>query len=116
MIGGIGAAILAAFGGTRRFRAAMSWHSSCARRISGRERKRSAGSPAENPFRGLGIGRPLANNFSTDFGKPPVTDASRFFASARRPAFYAALPGQHHCPDGPEAATAYAAALIALGA
>ena len=42
--------------------------------------------------------------------------ARAYFVAARQGRFFAALPGQHHCPEGPDCAAALGAALMAVGA
>lgn len=49
-------------------------------------------------------------------GLVTVDHARAYFQAARNAVFFGALPGQHHCPTGPAAATMLAAALVAVGA
>ncbi|SEA61429.1 dienelactone hydrolase family protein [Rubrimonas cliftonensis] len=49
-------------------------------------------------------------------GLTPPQDARAFFAAAAAPRFFAALPGLHHCPEGPDVDRALDVALAALGA
>jgi pimeloyl-ACP methyl ester carboxylesterase len=49
-------------------------------------------------------------------GITPPRFARAYFAAAQGACFYSALPGQHHCPEGPLYDRALAAALDAVGA
>ena len=49
-------------------------------------------------------------------GIVPLSHARAYFAAARDARFFAAVPAQHHCPEGPDYATMLAAALTALKA
>jgi pimeloyl-ACP methyl ester carboxylesterase len=62
------------------------------------------------------IARPLAVVTGALDGITPTRFARAYFAAAPGACFYTALPGQHHCPDGPPYDRALAAALEAMGA
>lgn len=57
---------------------------------------------------------PVAVVTGREDGITPVKDARRYFDAAPRACFFAALPGQHHCPAGPSYVRALDAALDAL--
>jgi pimeloyl-ACP methyl ester carboxylesterase len=59
---------------------------------------------------------PVAVVTGREDGITPVAAARAYFTAAPAAAFYSALPGEHHCPQGPLYTTALAAALDALGA
>jgi pimeloyl-ACP methyl ester carboxylesterase len=59
---------------------------------------------------------PVAVVTGREDGITPVAAARAYFAAAPAAVFYSALPGQHHCPEGPLYTAALAAALDALGA
>lgn len=59
---------------------------------------------------------PLAVVTGAADGLVPLKDARAYFAAAPNARFFAALPGQHHCPAGPACGDMLSAALAALGA
>lgn len=59
---------------------------------------------------------PVAVVTGAEDGLTPPKDARAYLAAASAGCFFAALPGQHHCPTGPAVARALAAALDAVAA
>ncbi|WP_089232514.1 alpha/beta hydrolase [Tropicimonas sediminicola] len=59
---------------------------------------------------------PLAVVTGAEDGLVPLKDARAYFAAAANARFFAAVPGQHHCPVGPDVGEALTAALSALEA
>lgn len=59
---------------------------------------------------------PVAVVTGSEDGLVTIDHARAYFQAARNAAFFAALPGQHHCPVGPACAAMLAAALAAVGA
>ena len=59
---------------------------------------------------------PVAVVTGAEDGLTPPKAARAYLAAAPAGCFFAALPGQHHCPTGPIVARALAAALDAVGA
>ena len=59
---------------------------------------------------------PVAVVTGAEDGLTPPKAARAYLAAASAGCFFAALPGQHHCPTGPIVARALAAALDAVGA
>ncbi|MBS0573235.1 MAG: hypothetical protein JSS08_08295 [Proteobacteria bacterium] len=59
---------------------------------------------------------PVAVVTGREDGLVTIDHARAYFQAARNGAFFAALPGQHHCPAGPACAVMLAAALAAVGA
>ena len=57
---------------------------------------------------------PVAVITGAEDGLVTLDHARAWFAAAPGARFFAALPGQHHCPEGPACATALAAALDVL--
>lgn len=63
-----------------------------------------------------GLAAPVAVITGAEDGLTPPRAARAYFGAAREGRFYSVLPGQHHCPEGPEYTRALIAALDALGA
>jgi fermentation-respiration switch protein FrsA (DUF1100 family) len=59
---------------------------------------------------------PLAVVSGTLDGIVPLSVARAYFAAASEACFFAALPGHHHCPAGPDVDLMLSAALRALDA
>lgn len=59
---------------------------------------------------------PLAVVTGAEDGLVPLKDARAYFNAAPNARFFAALPGEHHCPASEACALTLAAALAALGA
>lgn len=59
---------------------------------------------------------PLAVIVGAEDGLTPPADARAFFDAAPGGCFFAALPGRHHVPEGPDFQRALEAALDAVGA
>ncbi len=59
---------------------------------------------------------PLAVVTGAEDGIVPLEHARTYFTSAKNGRFFAALPGEHHCPSGDACAAVLAAALTALEA
>ncbi|KGJ05335.1 hypothetical protein SAMN04487972_10639 [Paracoccus halophilus] len=62
------------------------------------------------------IAAPLAVVTGAEDGLVPLKDARAYFSAAPNGRFFAALPGQHHCPMGEECGRVLTDALMALGA
>lgn len=58
---------------------------------------------------------PVAVVTGSEDGLVTTAHAKAYFQAARKGVFFAALPGQHHCPAGPACAAMLAAALAAVG-
>jgi pimeloyl-ACP methyl ester carboxylesterase len=62
------------------------------------------------------ITAPLAVVTGAEDGLVPLKDARAYFNAAPNARFFAALPGEHHCPAGEACGRMLNAALVALGA
>lgn len=72
---------------------------------------------AGDATRSLGATRaPVAVVTGAEDRLVPLPHARAYFAAARDARFFAALPGQHHCPTGVDCQHMFVAALTALGA
>jgi fermentation-respiration switch protein FrsA (DUF1100 family) len=76
-----------------------------------------AGMEAEDAAPALAsLGPPLAVIAGALDGIVPLAHARAYFDAAPNSRFFAAIPGQHHCPEGPDYATMLTAALVAVEA
>ncbi|MBL3571873.1 alpha/beta hydrolase [Rhodovulum visakhapatnamense] len=76
-----------------------------------------AGMEAEDAAPALArVAAPLGVITGAEDGIVPLTDARAYFNAAPNGRFFGALPGQNHCPAGPDVGAMLGVALAALGA